>query len=182
MSETRQITAKYISHRIAKETTQRGEAADLARRLSVSHAHISKVARGVGGTGYDFEVDVARHWGMSHAELEAAALAWWRVESRNIPPEQLAAVPERYPNRAIARAYAIGVGISAEAIAEVDSMALHSEVDPHPDEWLELYRGADRRLRLFASSPGAEQKERAASRARVSHLAKVGKPKLPGRK
>lgn len=143
-----------------------GRANALAAEIGIAQGSLSQILSGKNRPSYPVADRLAKLIGMTQPELL----------------DGIAPASDRYPHRAIARAYAVGAGLAPEAIAEVDSMALLSATDPHPDVWLEQYRAADRRLRLFAASPDAEQKERTESRTIADRLEKIGRPKLPGRK
>ena len=177
----RKIVSEYVRHRLTEETRDRGRAADLSRRAKLSGAHISNVVSGKAGAGGTMVDKLATYWGMSYVEMNEAAEAWHAQQAKR--PLAIARTierEERYPNRGIARDFAIAAGVSAEAIADVDSMVLDSEEDPNPRTWLRWYDAANDRLRYARAGAGTDgdEKAKADTRAAVSRT----KPKLPTRR
>lgn len=113
---------------------------------------------------------LARAWGMSLAELEEAAKVWARENPRAMT-ESRVEYDERYPNRGRAATAAQALGYSEEAIQEVQSMALKSDTDLEPEEWLDMMRAAHRRHELVRF-PHEEEKERQHQEHRAAERAK----------
>lgn len=124
------IVSEYVRERLFAETRTRGVAIAISRETGISHAHISNVAHGKNPAGEKLAHAMARHWGMSYAELEGAA-----AEHAGV-----AAEPAPDPERRTARAAARLMGISPATIARVDA----ASAQPDRDRWwwLRIYESA----------------------------------------
>jgi transcriptional regulator with XRE-family HTH domain len=172
----------YLAHRLVREM-ERGELlTDIARRAGVTPAQLSTLKNTKRGAGWKTLTGLARAFSMSIGDVEDAARRQARGET---PTDSRVERDERYPNRAKALAAARALGLSEEAIAEVASMDLKSDVDPEPLDWLEDIKSADRRAKYAAKvaiDPKAQEREAAAKvaeQARLDELAEAMRPKLP---
>lgn len=143
------------------DRVHRGSRAAFARELGISGPSVSNLLSGINRPGVKVLRRMATLLGTTLDDLLGQG------------------APERYPNRRIARNYAIGIGVSPEAIARVDALVLKSDRDPHPDEWLRMYRGIDDQLTLFAESPAAAAAADAESVRATDELVEESRPKLP---
>lgn len=140
----------YLSHLLDKAIEGGATATEIARKAGISVAHVSTIRTGQRGAGWKSVMGLAKALGKSLAELESEAQAW----ARNNPlPESRVERPERYPNRAVAAAFARASGVPDAAVRAVESLDLQSDEDLTPDEWLAEMRVEARRS-LFGRTSG----------------------------
>lgn len=130
--------AKHVRQALLAFVARFPNQLDAAKRLGVSQQHISRMVRADNPDppGIYVAIDLARELGMTFEELTRG--------------QEIVIADERYPNRAEAAAFARKSGISEEAIANVNSMALKSDSDLTPLDWLEEMKTEDRRIRREA--------------------------------
>lgn len=132
----------------------------LAPLLGIRQGTLSAFLREKHGAGFGLARRVARLMGIEVQELLGGG-----------PSDAVIEYDERYPNRGRAATAAQALGYSEEAIREVQSMALKSDTDLEPEEWLDMMRAAHRRQELVRF-PHEEEKERQHQEHRAAERAK----------
>ncbi|WP_438029132.1 hypothetical protein [Sorangium sp. So ce233] len=84
-SEERRVVSAYVTDRLREECRQRGKASAIARATHFTRVHVAAVARGDNAVGEDFARAMAKYWGMSAQELDAAAARWAEENGVEIP-------------------------------------------------------------------------------------------------
>lgn len=131
-SEVRPIVADHARERLRTELARdgRGARAELARKLGVTKSAITGFLgtrrTPPRGAGEDLLALLAKHWGASPADLEAAALA---AAGRG--------ALDPYPNRQEAGRICIEGGMRREAVEQVLDEKLDLAHDPSVLWWIE---------------------------------------------
>ena len=145
VEEVSRRVAAYIHDRLAAECEEdRGRAAVISRETGLTPSMVSQVRRGQSPAGPKFAGAIARYWGMTPDQLEAAAIG------KDLPPAPATVVEldEHYHNRGLAAAAARALGYPEQPIRRVQSVSLKSDTDLTPDQWLDMIRAEKARLEL----------------------------------
>lgn len=148
--EKREIVERWARERLRAETrARRGRAAEIARAIDVSTAHIANVtseppSRGIGQQMLD---KLAALWGFaSYSELEVAAL---RESGHDVPlaaPERFVELDPRYPNLAITIEWLRGQ-MPDDFLRDFAKTALKSDADMSREDWYHEAKSAYARWR-----------------------------------
>lgn len=171
--DIRTAVAGYIHDRLARESSEWGRSAAIARATGVTPAHIANVKNGKAAAGVDLARLLAKYWEMTESELEAAAIAWFEARGRparvaNLASKQWTELLPRYPNLAEAVAILRREGeIDAAFLDEIEETKLLSENDlPVTVWWRTIENEANKRR--YASRVLSSESSRTVSPAGVS--------------
>jgi hypothetical protein len=114
--ERRRVVSAYVRDRLQRECAVRGEAAKIARVTGFSTAHVTNVQKQDRGVGDDFAEALARHWGLTMAQLEEEATRW---ASQQAAPQPEPPTSDTEPNRARAAELARDDRVHEAAIQSV---------------------------------------------------------------
>lgn len=89
LNPRKKMLAAYVRHRLREETSQHGAQIEIARATGFSHVHVGNVIRDPGrGVGDDFARALAKHWGLTLAQLEEEAERW-SLANAAAPPQSV---------------------------------------------------------------------------------------------
>lgn len=146
-------------------------AAELARLLGVSPAHVSNLRKHGRGAGYSTEEGMARILGVSVDELRRRADESW---SKNRPVELHR--EDRYPNRRAAVEFMRGL-VHPEAVRRVEAISNEDAGDPDRKWWADRLELEDRKVRRELADPSRHAEEEEHARAAGDDLEASTRPR-----
>lgn len=151
-SELRRISVtSYIRDRLIRETAERGQASELARKLGFDKATISDIKSGKKGAGEDLASAFAGLWGMNYAALCETAAAWYSEHAPTNGSQRRDA--DVYPERAKAIDSARVLGYAEYAIDHVASETDVVDASAKPARWwIERIQSTERAMEGTAAA------------------------------